>query len=204
MPFKGEFYYFYLHLKEYLKNKHKIECSRADTTITGQAFIEKIKDYIKNAEIIIADGTGGNPNVYYELAIAHGEGKKVIHITQDNSNNIPSDTRHIDYIIYRFDAEKEFHKNIDIAIEYAFKGIYEECYEVGKKILEKFIGKSGLSLSLESKREFIKKIKNKEISSKIPKPTPNFDFSNFVFDIIVKDENIQGKTEFTKWLIDNN
>jgi hypothetical protein len=55
------------------------------------------------ARIVIADCTGRNPNVFYEIGIAHAVGKPVVLITQD-VNDIPFDISHIRYIIYEYTA----------------------------------------------------------------------------------------------------
>ncbi len=51
------------------------------------------------AEIVVADLTGRNPNVLYELALAHVLGKRVIMLTRDQGD-IPVDLRGISYIEY--------------------------------------------------------------------------------------------------------
>jgi CheY-like chemotaxis protein len=53
--------------------------------ITSQVIQHLIED-----ELAIADLTGQNPNVYYELAIRHGNNKPVIHI-KDVSESLPFD-----------------------------------------------------------------------------------------------------------------
>ena len=56
---------------------------------------------ICRSRIIIADCTGRNPNVFYEIGIAHTVGKPVILIAQ-NSKDVPFDLRHIRYIPYEY------------------------------------------------------------------------------------------------------
>jgi hypothetical protein len=48
---------------------------------------------------MVADFTGKNPNVFYEVGIAHTLGKTVIPITQ-SINDVPSDLRHHRALIY--------------------------------------------------------------------------------------------------------
>lgn len=55
---------------------------------------------INEAELIIADVTGRNPNVFYELGMAHVVKDKVVLITQ-NIGDVPFDLRHFRYIVYR-------------------------------------------------------------------------------------------------------
>jgi nucleoside 2-deoxyribosyltransferase len=54
---------------------------------------------INQAAFIIADVTGRNPNVMYELGIAHTLGKPVIIITQE-INKIPFDFKHLRHYVY--------------------------------------------------------------------------------------------------------
>ena len=51
------------------------------------------------ADTIIAEMTGSNANVLYELGLCHAIDRKVIMITQDVSH-VPSDLRHINCIVY--------------------------------------------------------------------------------------------------------
>jgi len=75
------------------------DCIRADEQY-GQQVLEDIWRGICEATIVIADVTGRNPNVYYELGIAHVLGRRVILLAQDVSD-IPFDTRVYRHIAYR-------------------------------------------------------------------------------------------------------
>jgi hypothetical protein len=46
------------------------------------------------SRVVICDCTGRNPNVFYEIGIAHTLGREVILITQ-NPEDIPFDLRHL-------------------------------------------------------------------------------------------------------------
>ena len=73
---------------------------RADD-LYGQNIMEDVWQSILKAAIIICDTTGRNPNVFYELGIAHTIGKKVLLLTQ-SIDDIPFDLqalRHIEYQI---------------------------------------------------------------------------------------------------------
>jgi len=65
---------------------------RADE-VYGTVVMEDIWTKTCQAGFVIADLTGTNPNVMYELGIAHTLGKPVVTITQD-IGNLPFDTRH--------------------------------------------------------------------------------------------------------------
>ena len=53
---------------------------------------------------MIADCTGRNPNVFYEIGIAHTLGRDVILITQ-NEADVPFDLRHLRYVQYLNNGE---------------------------------------------------------------------------------------------------
>jgi len=77
-----------------------INCARADEQY-GQQILEDIWMGLCEASIVVADVTGRNPNVYYELGVAHVLGRRVILITQD-AGDIPFDTRVYRHILYRY------------------------------------------------------------------------------------------------------
>ena len=78
----------------------KLECLRADEIFTSKSIIEDIWNNIKKARFIIADLTDRNPNVFYELGLAHALNKEVILLTQD-INDVPFDLRHLRFIVYQ-------------------------------------------------------------------------------------------------------
>lgn len=58
---------------------------------------------IVDADLIIADLTGSNPNVYYEVALAHAYGKPVVHIRHSSPDAIPFDIKDVRIFEYSFD-----------------------------------------------------------------------------------------------------
>ena len=61
--------------------------------------LERIYNQIAKADLIVADLTGRNPNVFYETGYAHALGKRVILLTR-NSKDIPFDPSKIFHMIY--------------------------------------------------------------------------------------------------------
>lgn len=70
-----------------------LQCTRADN-LRGPIIIDDVWIQINQAAFIIADVTNRNPNVMYELGIAHAIGKPVILLTQD-IETIPFDFKHL-------------------------------------------------------------------------------------------------------------
>ncbi len=73
---------------------------RADNEIFGTGkIIEQIWAGINGAKVLIADLTGRNPNVFYELGLAHALEKPVVLICA-NETDVPFDLKHIRVIYY--------------------------------------------------------------------------------------------------------
>lgn len=81
-----------------------MRCQRGDDIWKDDAIIQDIVDLIDRSKIVICDCSGRNPNVFYEIGIAHAMGRPVILITQNNED-VPFDLRHIRYIKYLNNAE---------------------------------------------------------------------------------------------------
>ncbi len=88
------------HIKK-VCDKIGLDCKRADLVLNTESIVNDIWSLICSAQIVICDCTGKNPNVFYELGIAHSLGKKTICITQ-NSDDIPFDIKHLRHIKYEY------------------------------------------------------------------------------------------------------
>lgn len=103
-------------LKKYV-SESGLEAIRADD-LYGQQIIEDIWEGILQARLIIADTTGKNPNVFYELGVAHTLGKPFILLTQ-NIDDIPLDLNRYRHIIYEDNADgyEKLSKELKLSIQ---------------------------------------------------------------------------------------
>ncbi|MEL7004047.1 MAG: hypothetical protein AAFN93_15105 [Bacteroidota bacterium] len=76
-----------------------IECVRGDEIYTKQRIVDDIWVSIRNCRFLLAELTGKNPNVMYEIGLAHAIGKPVIIITR-NDDDVPFDLKAIRYLFY--------------------------------------------------------------------------------------------------------
>lgn len=76
-----------------------MRCDRVDGIWENHAVIQDVISLIDRSIFVICDCTGRNPNVFYEIGIAHSLGKEVILITQ-NGEDVPFDLRHLRYLNY--------------------------------------------------------------------------------------------------------
>jgi hypothetical protein len=78
-----------------------LSIDRADNFFTNGQIIVEIWSAINHARVILADCTGRNAYVFYEIGIAHTLGKETILITQ-SIEDIPFDLRHLRFITYEY------------------------------------------------------------------------------------------------------
>jgi nucleoside 2-deoxyribosyltransferase len=74
-------------------------CERVDEQIFNERILDRIYNQIAKADVVIADMTGRNPNVFYEVGYAHALGKTTILLTS-KSDDIPFDLKHFSHIVY--------------------------------------------------------------------------------------------------------
>ena len=72
---------------------------RVDEQIFNEGILDRIFNQISKSDVVVADMTGRNPNVFYEVGYAHALGKTTLLLTQ-NVNDIPFDLKHRQHIVY--------------------------------------------------------------------------------------------------------
>jgi len=99
MPFRKELddvYYF--GIRQPLEQSGYV-VQRADEIQFTGGILERIRKSIEEADVVIAEMTDANPNVYYEVGLAHALNKSVILITR-STENLPFDLRGMRHIVY--------------------------------------------------------------------------------------------------------
>jgi len=76
-----------------------IVAERVDEQIFQEGILDRIYRQIDAADIIVADMSGQNPNVFYEVGYAHAKEKICLLLTSD-TNDIPFDLKHHRHIVY--------------------------------------------------------------------------------------------------------
>jgi nucleoside 2-deoxyribosyltransferase len=99
MPFTASFNDIYKLGIQAVAIERDIIAERVDEQSFLETILERIYRQIRDADFIIADMTGRNPNVFYEVGYAHALGKPCTLLTQD-ADDIPFDLKHHRHIIY--------------------------------------------------------------------------------------------------------
>ncbi len=117
-------------------------CERVDEQIFQESILDRIYNQISKADVLVADMTGRNANVFYETGYAHALGKQVILLTQ-NADDIPFDLKHYPHIIYGGSIgslKDDLERRIRWALTQLDQGVPEsiriEFYSDGKRIVQ--------------------------------------------------------------------
>ena len=105
MPFDEAFNDIYKLGIQATANEQGIVAERVDEQSFSETILERIYRQIRDADFIVADMTGRNPNVFYEVGYAHALGKPCTLVTQSVSD-IPFDLKHHRHIVYDASIQK--------------------------------------------------------------------------------------------------
>lgn len=99
MPFGNWFDYYYESIYVPAIKSTGLTPRRADDLYRPSAIVHDIWTLTQDAKIILADLSGKNPNVFYELGLAHALTKPAILITE-SMDDVPFDLRSLRVIVY--------------------------------------------------------------------------------------------------------
>lgn len=186
MPFRPELRYMYLFIKQHIEATFPgVSCERGDDKILTRPILEKVAGYIKQADVVIADCSGRNPNVFYELGMAHALDKPVVLITYDEIQEAPTDIRAFEFIRYS-DDEKSFADKLDKALGQILGNPFDEIYDQTSIFFEEFRNSVHLPLVKVTKNEFTALAAAKARISGIPKLDNNKAIASLFLALMVQ------------------
>lgn len=133
---------------------------RVDDQIFQERILDRIYNQIAKADVVVADMTRRNPNVFYEVGYAHALNKVVIPLAQ-TAEDIPFDLKDYPHIIYGRNEgapdlellDRELVKRVKQAIESpeaSIKSLQHLRFEVQRKGLA---GKPTIHISSSGRRK---------------------------------------------------
>ncbi|MGH9548104.1 MAG: hypothetical protein ACRD3W_01970 [Terriglobales bacterium] len=117
--------------------KYGYDCVRADRLPNPGIITNQIMEYLVDSELVIADLTGKNPNVFYELGIRHCTGKPFIQV-MFSKVEVPFDIANVRTTPYTLEVD---------AIEPAQKAIANQIKWISENP-DKIINPVSLSVNL--------------------------------------------------------
>ncbi|MCH7625320.1 MAG: hypothetical protein IIC83_05285 [Chloroflexi bacterium] len=103
MPFDSSFDSYYADIFKPALENAGYDAERADDLFAPRPIMEDIRRSILHADLLLCEMSGQNPNVFYELGLAHAIGRPAILVSQ-SEQDIPFDLRHIRVILYDYTA----------------------------------------------------------------------------------------------------
>jgi len=201
MPFRPELNYFFLYLKQYLEEKYGMHIERGDDRILTKPLMEKIREQILRADLVIGDVTGNNANVFYELGLAHAGGKPILFLTQHEPEETPVDIRQFEFIQYDLGKHKELLIKLDNAISNAFSDKYEGLFDKARTYLRRFNNDTGLSCQQNELEDFQSLVMRGEQTGGIPSEDREYMLAQFLLPKIILDfTDAAVIRKYTEWL----
>jgi hypothetical protein len=122
MPFEDPFTDVYTRGIEPAARDAGFECTRADSALEPKSIIREIVQGVFNADAIVADLTDANPNVFYELGVAHAIDNKTVMIARNPVSRLPFDLK--SYRVIGYDHTFEgIDTKLKAKLQQAFSGL---------------------------------------------------------------------------------
>lgn len=176
IPFKSPFIDIY---NDYIKptlEELSYTIKLGNDFVTKRAIMSDVWTAIVNAKLIIADCTGTNANVFYELGMAHTLNKSVIMLAQDIEKDIPFDIRHLRVI--KYDDTPDGRMKLRSDLEDAIKKMLELHPMETLRILEAHYGAKEIDKWNQGKKKDVTDI----VKAHVKDNKLNLEVSNDIFD----------------------
>lgn len=156
MPFRPELNYLYRSLKQFLVGAFPgLSVVRGDDQALTVPLLTKIADYIRQADVVIADCSGRNPNVFYELGMAHALDKPVVLITSDPVEQAPADIRAFEFISYATLEPDKFLARLENALQSIIGNPYAAAYPEALQLFQEFVAANHLAQVPAVENDFV-------------------------------------------------
>ena len=105
-----------------IEEKCVLDCERGDDVFGSSVIMDDIRNSIESADIVVADLTGKNANVFYEVGICHTVDKPGLLMAQ-SIEDVPFDLRHRRVLLYEYSPrgckklEKALQENLVAILE---------------------------------------------------------------------------------------
>lgn len=124
MPFAEKYKEVYEQVYKPVCEANNLRCWRVDEIAGPGSITNDIVEGIIDADVVLADLTSMNPNVFYELGIAHTVGNKTI-MTSQSREDVPFDIANFRIIFYEqsISGSKKLVSALDSAIKELLKAL---------------------------------------------------------------------------------
>ena len=201
MPFAEERNYFYLYLKNHIEATYSLDVERGDTLRLTLPVAQKIAGQIQRARLVIADISGSNPNVMYEVGAAHALKKPVIFLSQDAPETAPFDVRHFELITYRLGDTDGLLRSLDLALQAELSEQFGDLYERACALLDDLNRARGIALAVVSREVFHQRISTIVNTQRLPRDEDEPSLAEVLLPRVVRDStDMKSIRAITAWM----
>lgn len=118
MPFDEKYHSVHEDIIKPVVSNLGLKAKRANDIFEPRSIMQSIWEHINRARVIIADLSGRNPNVFYEVGLSHALQKKVVLLAR-STEDVPFDLRHLRCIIYEdsFAGKKRLEQDLSSMVK---------------------------------------------------------------------------------------
>ncbi len=201
MPFRPELGYFYRTLKAHIEGTFpEVKVERGDDLVLTAPILDKIGRLISQADVVIADCSGRNPNVFYELGMAHALGKPVILITSDAAELAPTDIRAFEFVSYANLGPDEFLSKLDGALQGVIGNPFAALYPAAVALFEQFCAAKARAMNPSGQEDFVASMKAMQRSGQLLPREPRGRTEFLVRRLLGAEPKIEILIELKDWL----
>jgi len=164
-----------------------LSLERGDHRFSTGPMLDKVRRQILDADLVLGDITGRNPNVFYELGLADAYGKKTIIITADPAEEAPVDVRHLEFIVYDLSAHEHFLAKLDKATHHVMVERYDRLLARARAVLATFNKEGGFNYKSAGEEQFQATVMRWEADVGLPADDDNRAWAEFLLPKIVHD-----------------
>lgn len=132
MPFRPQTDELYRSLIKPAVERHGLVALRADEIFAPGSITEQIRVAIQQSRVCVADVSGRNSNVLYEIGIAHTLGKPTVLLAQD-VGDVPFDLRAIRLIQYKLEALEAARASLERSLQHI---LGEDRLDEAKRLID--------------------------------------------------------------------
>src|SRR5207302_9047003 len=106
------------HVRRVIQEDLRLTVARADDLFTDRSIASDIWSLICAARLVLADCSGRNPNVFYEIGVSHAIGKPTLLVSRA-IEDVPFDIKHLRCLLYEYTPRgmKVFEEKLKTAVE---------------------------------------------------------------------------------------
>ncbi len=201
MPFEPQLHYTYLYLKRHIEERFPgVVCRRGDDDVFPRPLLETIAEYIRQADVVIADCTGRNPNVFYELGMAHALDKPVILLSADQVEQAPADIRAFAFLRYA-EGPQVFLEKLDRVLRRVLGSEFDELYDRASALFDEFRAAKQVQVARCSKDDFSVNAAEIAATSGVPRSGDDKSVAElYLAALIPPPANLKLMTKLREWI----